>query len=52
MIAQEYEERCEAADMAARYYEINGYEEPPHDSHEWRELVAIKLQQIREDEFL
>lgn len=32
----------------SRYYEIMGYDEPPHDSEEWREQVTIKLEQIRE----
>jgi hypothetical protein len=44
----EREERMEASDRASRYYEIQGIDEPPHDSEEWRELVAIKLEQIRE----
>ncbi len=41
------EERNEAADRASRYYEINGLDEPPHDSEEWRELVFSKLEKIR-----
>ena len=43
----EREERMEASDRASRYYEINGIDEPPHDSEEWREMVTIKLEKLQ-----
>ena len=48
MMEDERDERIEASERASRYYELGGFDEPPHDSDEWRELVSIKLEQIRE----
>ncbi len=44
----EREERLEAGDRTHRYYEIQGVDSPEYDSEEWREIFAIKLEQVRE----
>jgi hypothetical protein len=44
----EREDRMEAARRTSRYYEIQGIDEPPHDSKEWRELFYIKLAEVEE----
>jgi len=46
---EEYDERTEASDRASRYYELMGYDEPDHSSEEWREMVNIKMEQIRKE---
>ena len=47
----EREERIEASERASRYYEQQMIDEPDHNSEEWRELVTIKLEQIREGKY-
>jgi len=43
----ESEDRMEAADKVTRYYEIQGTDEPDHNSEEWRERFAMALDDIQ-----
>ena len=44
------EERIEAADRASRYYEIQGRDEPDHNSEEWRDMFNYYYDKVRDGE--